>query len=190
MSSVDLVYCVGKMNVLQMVKQMDSLSPRIQALLKESNCFRCNEEANDESPFSRDALKARLSDLEFRVTQNKETEKPFSGKYVNEKSPGIYKCVVCSSKLFSSEAKFFCSCGWPAFNSPIECNSLTSSIDLSSASSLAHYYFTCGPAINRLDTQMLFTNPNPSYAVWHFKSSHKLMDHILFRLSCFKVKSV
>ncbi|CAH8452400.1 unnamed protein product [Schistosoma margrebowiei] len=120
------------MNVLQMVKQMDTLSPRIQALLKESNCFRCNEDANIESPFSREALKARLSDLEFRVTQNKETEKPFSGKYVNEKSPGIYRCVVCSSKLFSSEAKFFCSCGWPAFNSPIECNSLTSSIDLSS----------------------------------------------------------
>ncbi|CAH8449162.1 unnamed protein product [Schistosoma guineensis] len=120
------------MNVLQMVKQMDTLSPRIQALLKESNCFRCNEDANNESAFSRDALKARLTDLEFRVTQNKETEKPFSGKYVNEKSPGIYRCVVCSSKLFSSEAKFFCSCGWPTFNSPIECNSLTSSIDLSS----------------------------------------------------------
>ncbi|VDP23066.1 unnamed protein product [Schistosoma margrebowiei] len=63
------------MNVLQMVKQMDTLSPRIQALLKESNCFRCNEDANIESPFSREALKARLSDLEFRVTQNKETEK-------------------------------------------------------------------------------------------------------------------
>uniref|UniRef100_A0A3Q0KUW1 Peptide-methionine (R)-S-oxide reductase n=1 Tax=Schistosoma mansoni TaxID=6183 RepID=A0A3Q0KUW1_SCHMA len=107
------------MNVLQLVKQMDTLSPRIQALLKESNCLRYS-------------LKARLSDLEFRVTQNKETEKPFSGKYVNEKSPGIYKCVVCSSKLFSSEAKFYCSCGWPAFNSPIECNSLILSIDLSS----------------------------------------------------------
>lgn len=64
-----------RMNVLQMVKQMDTLSPRIQALLKESNCFRCNEDANNESAFSRDALKARLSDLEFRVTQNKETEK-------------------------------------------------------------------------------------------------------------------
>ncbi|CAH8449196.1 unnamed protein product [Schistosoma turkestanicum] len=120
------------MNVLQLVKQMDTLSPRIQALLKESNRLRCNEDINNGSPFSRDSLKARLTDLEFRVTQNKETEKPFSGKYVNERSQGIYKCVVCGSKLFSSEAKFFCSCGWPAFNSPIECNCLTSSIDLSS----------------------------------------------------------
>ncbi|TNN07874.1 Methionine-R-sulfoxide reductase B3 isoform 2 [Schistosoma japonicum] len=121
-----------RMNILQLVKQMDALSPRIQALLKESNRFKSNEGKNNESQFSRESLKARLSDLEFRVTQNKETEKAFSGKYVNEKSPGIYKCVVCSSKLFSSEAKFFCSCGWPAFNSPIEYNCLVASIDLSS----------------------------------------------------------
>ncbi|CAH8447011.1 unnamed protein product [Heterobilharzia americana] len=120
------------MNLLQLVQQVDKLSPRIQALLKESNQFKSNDNQTTGAIFSRDTLKTRLTDLEFRVTQDKETEKPFSGKYLDEKSSGIYKCIVCGSELFSSEAKFFCSCGWPAFNNPIGCNCLVSSIDLSS----------------------------------------------------------
>ncbi|CAH8831808.1 unnamed protein product [Trichobilharzia szidati] len=120
------------MNVLHLIKQANTLSPRIQALLKESNQIKSVEDKNTRTLFPRDVLKARLTDLEFRVTQEKHTEKPFTGKYLNERSRGIYKCVVCGSKLFSSEAKFFCSCGWPAFNSPVGLNCLISSIDLSS----------------------------------------------------------
>nr|AAX30237.1 SJCHGC02205 protein [Schistosoma japonicum] len=48
------------MNILQLVKQMDALSPRIQALLKESNRFKSNEGKNNESQFSRESFKGGL----------------------------------------------------------------------------------------------------------------------------------
>ncbi len=49
---------------------------------------------------------AELDDMARYVTQEKGTEQPFSGKYVNERSDGTYHCVVCGQKLFESGTKF------------------------------------------------------------------------------------
>lgn len=62
-----------------------------------------------------DFNKKKLSDLSFRVTQLKETEPPFYNKYYNFFKKGIYKCIVCGAKLFSSEHKFHSGSGWPSF---------------------------------------------------------------------------
>jgi len=56
-----------------------------------------------------------LNPEQFRVLRQRQTEKPFTGKYTNCKERGIYKCAGCGSPLFSSEAKFDSGCGWPAF---------------------------------------------------------------------------
>ena len=60
-------------------------------------------------------LKEKLSEEEFFVTQNKGTEAPFSGKYLDNKQSGTYKCICCDNKLFSSEHKYDSKSGWPSF---------------------------------------------------------------------------
>jgi peptide methionine sulfoxide reductase msrA/msrB len=53
--------------------------------------------------------------LTYRVTQLKETEPPFTGKYYKNFKKGTYYCAVCGTPLFSSEAKYDSKSGWPSF---------------------------------------------------------------------------
>ena len=64
---------------------------------------------------NREKLKEKLSKDEFDVTQNKGTEAPFSGKYVDNKEMGIYRCICCNEALFSSRHKYDSKSGWPSF---------------------------------------------------------------------------
>ena len=68
---------------------------------------------------SKDDLKSRLSDEQYSVTQDKGTERPFTGQYVDNKDDGTYACVCCGSELFSSEHKFDSGSGWPSFWLPL-----------------------------------------------------------------------
>jgi peptide-methionine (R)-S-oxide reductase len=61
-----------------------------------------------------------LSPEQFRVTQKSGTERPFTGKYVDNKEPGIYVDVVSGEPLFASSDKFESGTGWPSFTKPIE----------------------------------------------------------------------
>lgn len=61
----------------------------------------------------------KLSKLQYEVTQNKATERPFSGEYDKFFQDGTYLCVVCDNQLFTSNDKFNSGCGWPAFSKSI-----------------------------------------------------------------------
>lgn len=63
----------------------------------------------------REELKARLSPEQFRVTQERGTEPPFTGKFWNSHEDGRYTCIVCGALLFTSQTKFDSGCGWPSF---------------------------------------------------------------------------
>lgn len=63
-------------------------------------------------------LRQRLSDIQWKVTQENDTERPYSSPYTNLKETGNYFCIVCNTKLFTSVAKFDSHCGWPAFSAP------------------------------------------------------------------------
>ena len=72
----------------------------------------------------KDKLREFLSNEEFTVTQNKGTEPPFSGKYLNNKKSGIYSCICCNTDLFSSEHKYESHSGWPSFFDIIDSENL------------------------------------------------------------------
>lgn len=65
-------------------------------------------------------LKAKLSPIQYAVTQQSATERPFTGKYDQFNQPGIYVDVVSGEPLFSSLDKYDSGCGWPAFTKPLE----------------------------------------------------------------------
>ena len=72
----------------------------------------------------KDKLREILSDEEYSVTQNKETEPPFSGKYLNNKKSGVYSCICCNTALFSSKHKYESHSGWPSFFDIIDSENL------------------------------------------------------------------
>lgn len=60
-----------------------------------------------------------LTDLEYKVTQQGEDEAPFSGRYLDTRSAGVYVDRVTGAPLFLSSDKFDSGCGWPSFTKPI-----------------------------------------------------------------------
>ena len=66
-----------------------------------------------------------------RVAKEGGTEAPFSGKYWNEHGKGSYKCAVCGTMLFSSDAKFDSGTGWPSFSEPANLEHVTLKDDAS-----------------------------------------------------------
>lgn len=61
----------------------------------------------------------KLTDLEFKVTQENYTEPPYANPYDQEFGEGIYVDIVSNKVLFSSKDKFDAGCGWPSFTKPI-----------------------------------------------------------------------
>ncbi len=65
-------------------------------------------------------LKQRLTELQYKVTQESGTERPFDNEFYSHKKDGIYVDIVTGEPLFSSLDKYDSGCGWPSFTKPIE----------------------------------------------------------------------
>jgi peptide-methionine (R)-S-oxide reductase len=77
------------------------------------------------------ALRQRLTPLQFSVTQEAATERPFTGAYWDSHDSGSYRCIVCGEVLFDSTEKYDSHCGWPSFFDVLDQAKVTSKRDAS-----------------------------------------------------------
>ncbi len=68
----------------------------------------------------KEEIKKKLNDIQYKVTQENATEKPFTSEYDKNFEEGIYVDIVSGEPLFSSKDKFDAGCGWPSFTKPIK----------------------------------------------------------------------
>lgn len=66
-----------------------------------------------------------LSPETYAVTRQHGTERPWSGKYNDEKRKGVYECICCGQELFHSDTKYESGSGWPSYWEPIEKDRVT-----------------------------------------------------------------
>lgn len=78
-----------------------------------------------------DDLRSKLTEEQYEITQKKATERPFTGKYVDHKDDGTYRCVCCDAELFSSTHKFDSGSGWPSFWLPLAGEAVEKVVDKS-----------------------------------------------------------
>ena len=121
------------------------------ALFKEAKAMKAHSTAG------KDALREKLTPLQWEVTQHGATERPFVNEYDHEFRKGIYVDITDGTPLFLSASKYDSGCGWPAFTRPIDNALIDENIDTSygrirtevkSASSGSHlgHVFPDGPA--------------------------------------------
>ncbi len=80
---------------------------------------------------SDDELRSSLGEEGFRIVRQKGTERAFTGRYWNCKSPGIYRCSVCSNPLFDAATKYDSGSGWPSFWQPVAAGKVRELADFS-----------------------------------------------------------
>jgi peptide-methionine (R)-S-oxide reductase len=72
-----------------------------------------------------------LTPEQYQVLRQRGTERPFSGRYVDNKQDGVYRCAACGNELFDADAKFESGTGWPSFCEPANRQNVTLETDTS-----------------------------------------------------------
>lgn len=67
----------------------------------------------------KDKLRQKLDPATYRIVCECGTEPPFTGRYWDSETPGVYHCVVCDQALFDSDTKYDSGTGWPSYYQPI-----------------------------------------------------------------------
>ncbi len=80
---------------------------------------------------SQEELKEKLTPIQYKVTQENATERPFQNEFYDHEEEGIYVDVVTGEPLFSSKDKYDAGCGWPSFTKPIEKENIKERFDTS-----------------------------------------------------------
>ena len=78
---------------------------------------------------SSNKIKKMLTPLQYNVTQEEGTERPYSNEYWDNKKEGIYVDIVSGEPLFSSTDKYDSKTGWPSFTRPLEKKNITEHVD-------------------------------------------------------------
>jgi peptide-methionine (R)-S-oxide reductase len=89
------------------------------------------ESSSDSDKHDPEDLRKRLTPEQYQVTQEKGTERAFTGKYWNHHEDGMYHCIVCGAELFTSDSKFDSGCGWPSFYESSSKTNVSTNVDSS-----------------------------------------------------------
>jgi peptide-methionine (R)-S-oxide reductase len=84
---------------------------------------------NNKLTTSDEMLKEKLSPLQYDVMRKKGTEMPFTGKFLHNTDPGVYRCAAWGHQLFDSNAKFDSGTRWPSFDKPFNPESVDTNND-------------------------------------------------------------
>lgn len=76
-------------------------------------------------PTTEEEFRSKLTPEQYEIMREGGTEAPFSGKYTDDKEPGVYRCAACGQELFSSDTKFDSGTGWPSFTDPMNTEHIT-----------------------------------------------------------------
>ncbi|MGI6081733.1 MAG: peptide-methionine (R)-S-oxide reductase MsrB [Limnochordia bacterium] len=86
---------------------------------------------SDQRPYDRRELRRRLTDIQYRVTQEDATEPPFQNEFYNNTREGLYVDIVSGEPLFTTLDQFDAGCGWPSFTRPVVPDNVVERTDLS-----------------------------------------------------------
>ncbi|HEY5889966.1 MAG TPA: peptide-methionine (R)-S-oxide reductase MsrB [Acidimicrobiia bacterium] len=84
-----------------------------------------SELSKTDMPQTEEEWRKRLNPEQYQVLRQSGTERAFTGKYYNTKTPGSYKCAGCGTELFSSDAKYESGSGWPSFYQALDPEKVT-----------------------------------------------------------------
>lgn len=83
------------------------------------------ELSKTDMPQTDEEWRVRLNPEQYQVLRQAGTERAFTGKYYNTKTPGSYKCAGCGTELFSSDTKYESGSGWPSFYEALDPEKIT-----------------------------------------------------------------
>mgnify|MGYP002619651128 CR=1 FL=1 len=86
---------------------------------------------NDKVKKSEQEWREILTEEQYYILREKGTERPYTGKYWNNKETGMYHCAACQNPLFSSDTKYDSGCGWPSFYDAMDNGNIKTAKDLS-----------------------------------------------------------
>ena len=78
-----------------------------------------------------DEWRQSLTAQEYAIMREAATERAFTGKYWDTKTPGLYRCRACGAELFDSDTKYDSGSGWPSFYAPVREDAVETRIDTS-----------------------------------------------------------
>ena len=130
-STLIIIVSIGVSDLVQSASEMDQNmsdnNSKMESKMSDS-ITKTFDPSNYVKP-SRAELKNRLTELQFEVTQEEGTERPFNNAYWDNKKEGIYVDIVSGEPLFSSTDKYKSGTGWPSFTKPIDGVEIVEKVD-------------------------------------------------------------
>ncbi|SHN18736.1 peptide-methionine (S)-S-oxide reductase MsrA [Gracilibacillus kekensis] len=81
--------------------------------------------------FTKEDLKEKLTPIQYHVTQENGTERPFDNEYWNNQKEGVYVDIISGEPLFTTKDQYDAGCGWPSFTKPLNRNAIEENMDTS-----------------------------------------------------------